>query len=242
MDMKKFLQAVDGAASQKPVEGSNDMKKFLNIMEGKGPLNRLTQAESITLSTYAAYQPGEKPVTKPSLIDKYFKEVEGEFAESQEKKQQKSKQLAERVVEKISESGNYGHPSNLKKHIAQSQRPPEAVMRMAKSGAKTDNHTRRYHKEETEGVDSVTLDVPLMIRLLEFAREDAQDDMILHQVVEKMIGMAEEGQSLTMSDYDSIVGKVEEAHPNSKIYDKCWTGYKKVPGKKRGEPGSCEKK
>jgi hypothetical protein len=32
-----------------------------------------------------------------------------------------------------------------------------------------------------------------------------------------------------------------EAHGNSKIYDKCWTGYKKVPGKKRGEKGSCEK-
>ena len=34
--------------------------------------------------------------------------------------------------------------------------------------------------------------------------------------------------------------KVDEAHPNSKIYDKCWTGYKKVPGKKRGEAGSCK--
>jgi hypothetical protein len=34
---------------------------------------------------------------------------------------------------------------------------------------------------------------------------------------------------------------VEEAHGNSKIYDKCWTGYRKVPGKKRGEDGSCEK-
>ncbi len=34
---------------------------------------------------------------------------------------------------------------------------------------------------------------------------------------------------------------VAEAHPNSKIYDKCWDGYKKVPGKKRGEKGSCVK-
>jgi hypothetical protein len=34
---------------------------------------------------------------------------------------------------------------------------------------------------------------------------------------------------------------VAEAHPNSKIYDKCWTGYRKVPGKKRGEDGSCKK-
>ena len=34
---------------------------------------------------------------------------------------------------------------------------------------------------------------------------------------------------------------INEAHPNNKIYDKCWSGYKKVPGKKRGEKGSCEK-
>ena len=35
---------------------------------------------------------------------------------------------------------------------------------------------------------------------------------------------------------------MHEAHPNNKVYDKCWKGYKKVPGKKRGEPGSCVKK
>jgi hypothetical protein len=29
-------------------------------------------------------------------------------------------------------------------------------------------------------------------------------------------------------------------HGNSKVYDKCWTGFKKVPGKKRGEKGSCK--
>ena len=33
-----------------------------------------------------------------------------------------------------------------------------------------------------------------------------------------------------------------ETHGNSKIYDKCWSGYEKVPGKKRGEKGSCRKK
>jgi len=36
--------------------------------------------------------------------------------------------------------------------------------------------------------------------------------------------------------------EVDEAHGNSNIYDKCWDGYKKVPGKKRGEKGSCVKK
>jgi len=33
---------------------------------------------------------------------------------------------------------------------------------------------------------------------------------------------------------------VAEAHGNSKIYDKCWTGFRKVPGKTRGEKGSCK--
>lgn len=32
-----------------------------------------------------------------------------------------------------------------------------------------------------------------------------------------------------------------ERHGNSKIYDKCWKGWRKVPDKKRGEPGSCKK-
>ncbi len=229
--MKKFLQAVDGASSKKPVEGSDDMKKFVQIVEGKGSLNRLSQAESIVMNTYNEYKPTSKPKTKPSLINKYFKEVEVEFAEGLEKKQEKIKQLAERAVERISEAGgNYGHPSNLKRHISQAQRPPESIVKMAKSGAKTDNHSRRVHREETEGVDSVTLDVPLMIRLLEFAREDAQDDMVLHQVVEKMIGMAEEGQSLTMSDYESIVGDIGES---LKTDNPCWKGYKPVGTKKK---------
>ena len=33
-----------------------------------------------------------------------------------------------------------------------------------------------------------------------------------------------------------------ERHGNSSMYDKCWDGYERVPGKKRGEKGSCRKK
>lgn len=33
----------------------------------------------------------------------------------------------------------------------------------------------------------------------------------------------------------------DKQHGNSKIYNKCWKGYKKVPGKNRGEKGSCVK-
>ncbi len=53
--------------------------------------------------------------------------------------------------------------------------------------------------------DKVTLDIPLFIRLLEYAREDAKTDMDLHNVAEKAIAASETGKTLTMVDYDSLV-------------------------------------
>ncbi len=53
--------------------------------------------------------------------------------------------------------------------------------------------------------DKVTLDIPLFIRLLEYAREDAKTDMDLHNVAEKAISLSETGRTLTMNDYDALV-------------------------------------
>ena len=58
--------------------------------------------------------------------------------------------------------------------------------------------------------DLITVDVPLFIRLLEYAREDAQTDMDLHDVAENIISLAASGKTLTMDDYSSIVGSQED--------------------------------
>lgn len=57
--------------------------------------------------------------------------------------------------------------------------------------------------------DKVTVDIPLFIRLLEYAREDAKTDMDLHNVAEKAIALSETGKTLTMNDYDTLVGGQE---------------------------------
>lgn len=57
-------------------------------------------------------------------------------------------------------------------------------------------------------VDTVSMDVPLLLRMMEYAREDAQEDMDLHDVAERMIAMSKDGP-LSMDDYESIVGSVE---------------------------------
>ena len=53
--------------------------------------------------------------------------------------------------------------------------------------------------------DKITLDVPLFIRLLEYAREDAKTDMDLHNVAENIIALSGTGKTLTMAQYDEIV-------------------------------------
>ena len=54
-------------------------------------------------------------------------------------------------------------------------------------------------------IDTTTLDIPLLIRLLEYAKEDAQTDMDLHKIAENIIKLSKEGKTLNMSDYNSIV-------------------------------------
>ncbi len=57
--------------------------------------------------------------------------------------------------------------------------------------------------------DTIKLDVPLFIRLLEYAREDAKDDMELHRVAENVIELARYGETLGMIDYLNILGPQE---------------------------------
>lgn len=55
-------------------------------------------------------------------------------------------------------------------------------------------------------MDVVTLDIPLLIRLFEYAREEAQTDVDLHEVATRMIEMTRDGHQLTMDDYEGIIG------------------------------------
>lgn len=159
------------------------MSRLLSIIsEGKGPLNRPTAAESLTMQHYTTPR---KTITSPvlnvaegatpSMIGKYFKAVEQELVESEQRGKEASKlratQLAERVTSKIN------GPKIVKEEFA-----------------------------EENPKDKVTMDIPLLMRVLEHAREDIKDDMALHNVVDRLIKLSESGETLTMDNYDAIVG------------------------------------
>jgi hypothetical protein len=71
-----------------------------------------------------------------------------------------------------------------------------------------------YQEAETNVSDDIpdiiAVDVPLFIRLLEFAREDAGDDMDLHEVAERAIEAVKMRGVLSMDDYDTLVPPKKE--------------------------------
>lgn len=88
--MKRILQTIDSAS-----------KKSEIISEGKGPLNRSTSAESITMQHYTTPVQNVIENASPSIIDKYFKAVEQELQEAAARPNERARQLAERVIERI---------------------------------------------------------------------------------------------------------------------------------------------
>ena len=71
-------------------------------------------------------------------------------------------------------------------------------------------------QSKSNPIDTITMDVPLFIRMMEFAREDAKSDLDLHDVAEKAISLSNSGKTLTMSDYEAMFGgKLNEAQSSS---------------------------
>jgi hypothetical protein len=78
--------------------------------------------------------------------------------------------------------------------------------------ARLDRQATKLQEAENP-VDVVTLDVPLLIRIMEYAREDAKTDMDLHNVAERMIELSKSSQTLSMNDYEHIVGQQGSEEP-----------------------------
>lgn len=63
--------------------------------------------------------------------------------------------------------------------------------------------------------DVINVDVPMLLRVMEFAREDARSDVDLHKVAERLTQLSADGRTVTIDDYNSVVSElttnIEEA-------------------------------
>jgi hypothetical protein len=186
MDMKQILQAMDSVKSSAPIENTDDMKKFMSIVtEGANP-HKVALPVQMAMQHYAT--PAKEEIAKqqsarPSLLKQYMAEASAEQEQVHSTKKAKLNQYAQYIAYKVMENNlNPGFKPGAGPGMGQ------------------------YEEVSDNPQDVVKLDIPLLIRLLEYSREDAKTDMDLHNVTEMLIKLSTTGNVLTMDNYDQIVG------------------------------------
>jgi len=175
---------MDSVKTSAPIENADDMKKFMSIVtEGSNP-HKVALPVQMAMQHYATptKEKAEQQV-RTSLLKQYMAEASAEQESELYKKSNGIKMYAQQIAYKVMEN-------NLNP--------------MFKPGAGPGMEVHPYESAENPQ-DVVSMDIPLLIRLLEYAREDAQTDMDLHNVTEMLIKLSAEGDVLTMDNYDQIV-------------------------------------
>ena len=75
-------------------------------------------------------------------------------------------------------------------------------------------------QSQEDPTDLIAMDVPLFLRMLEWAKEEAAEDVDLHEVTERAIEAVKLRGLLSMEDYQDIIGEpIEEETGYSKFLD-----------------------
>lgn len=176
--MKQILQAMESVNKSAPVENTNDMKKFMSIVtEGSNP-HKVALPVQMAMQHYATPVNDElaTPKARPSLLKQYMAEASAETEAAQYTKAADLKIYAQKIAYKV--MGENAIPGRPRMEPQESVENPQDVVKM---------------------------DIPLLMRLFEYSREDAKTDMDLHNVTERLIKLSAKGDVLTMDHYDQIV-------------------------------------
>jgi hypothetical protein len=90
-----------------------------------------------------------------------------------------------------------------------------------------------HMNEDLDGMDIISMDVPLFIRMLEFAKEDAKTDMDLHKATENILDLLVDNKILNMDNYNDIVGDIKMSKDN--VMQQCNEALKLLEGDSSNE-------
>lgn len=149
-------------------------------------------------------------ITESALLDRYLKSrgINPQFVTKDQKvAHSKTNQfniwLRDHARDQVRESMTMKHtPTEKRLHALKKALHYGTEIRVA-------NGHKQLHSEAADKRDTITFDIPFLIRVLEYAREDAKTDMDLHKVVEKLIKIRNKG-TLSMKDYKFVVAIREE--------------------------------
>lgn len=179
--------------------GSHPMKSQLTVEEVDGEVEESmvarVQGGRKMVSAEAALRHAREiahkrsPGSKPTMSDiaAAHRKLSSGVKESDELEEGFSSDLGHHINESFVVKDPSGKTVAVKYSENEAKKAAEELTK--KTGQKHEVKFERAAvvKEDTEGKDSVTLEIPALIRALEWAREDAEDDVAIHKFVEKLI-------------------------------------------------------
>jgi len=113
--------------------------------------------------------------------------------------------------------------SKAKSKMVGSAEDKHSMLKDLSKTAKSKSFERRLSEEfenfktptQPNPSDNVKLDIPLLIRLLEYAREDAKDDMDLHRIATNLVELSKSGKTLSMQDYENAISDKLDEYGNA---------------------------
>jgi uncharacterized protein (UPF0335 family) len=190
--------------------------KELNPLEGIQPLNIMqddvhsvvtdeTEAQRIAAEVYEAY------CKQVEALEEKKGAVGNKIKKSIDQLEKKRKEHLDMAKEDPKNASKHKEEiAKLATQIDDLMSKMERIEKSKKNVEKVEDKKKDKLEEEFNPTDKVVLDVPLFIRLLEYAREDAKSDMDLHNVAQKAIELSQSGMTLSMKDYASLVGDQQE--------------------------------
>ncbi len=71
--------------------------------------------------------------------------------------------------------------------------------------AQLERKANKLQEMNEDKPDTITMDIPLLVRVFELIREGVDNDVEIHNITERMLAIKDRGV-LTMSDYEDIAG------------------------------------
>ena len=139
-------------------------------------------------------------IKKADELYNMYKDNKREFVERYGKDAEKV--MRGRAIKNVKTKTENMHKDKIKEMVKSALQTPSSI-NAKEYLSKRDKNL----KEAFNPTDVVTMDIPLFIRMMEYAREDAKSDMDLHDVAEKATQTSANGKTLTMSDYTNLVGE-----------------------------------
>jgi hypothetical protein len=118
--------------------------------------------------------------------------------------------ILEKIVLLLEEKGYFIDPKTGKKQMGNMEDAINVFFDKILKDLNQEYSQEKNLKEEeipSDPIDTITMDVPLFLRILEYAREDAQEDIDLHDVTQNAISGTKEKGILSMEDYEALISK-----------------------------------